>query len=280
MIEGNTKVYTVLGNPVKHSKSPNMHNAALSELKINACYVPIEAKIDEIESICQMIRSVTISGSNVTIPYKDEVMKYVDVLTEEASMIGSVNTLYPKDGKLIGDNTDGLGFEKSLFSDHGFVPDNKECLVLGAGGAAKAVTTKLCQNGVKSLFVYDIDQKKAEELMEHLRQFNYKSSLNLISSSDIDSCSAESNLIINCTPIGMREEDPLLISSKALSGEHFVYDIVYTPPETKLLKAAKEQGATVNNGMDMLAYQGAESLSIWENVDPPYKTMKKELENG
>ena len=116
--------------------------------------------------------------------------------------------------------------------------------------------------------------------MEHLRQFNYKSSLNLISSSDIDSCSAESNLIINCTPIGMREEDPLLISSKALSGEHFVYDIVYTPPETKLLKAAKEQGATVINGMDMLAYQGAESLSIWENVDPPYKTMKKELENG
>lgn len=280
MIKGNTKVYTVIGNPVKHSKSPDMHNAALTELQINACYVALEVKVDEIESICHLIKSGTISGSNVTIPYKEEVMKYVDVLTEEANMIGSVNTLYPKDGKLIGDNTDGLGFEKSLFADNGFVPKNKNCLVLGAGGASKAVTTKLCQNGIKSLLIYDIDQKKAEELLSHLEKFNYETSISLASSEDIDQYSSDSNLIINCTPIGMKEDDPVLISSESISSNHFVYDIIYTPPETKLLKSARENGAKVINGMDMLAYQGAESLSIWEDVPPPYEIMKKELQNG
>ena len=112
-----------------------------------------------------MIRSDTIAGSNVTIPYKEEVVKYVDVLTEEASRIGSVNTLYSKQGKLVGDNTDGLGFEKSLFSDLEFNAENKSGIVLGAGGASKAVTTKLCQGEIESLVIFDIDKKKAEELI-------------------------------------------------------------------------------------------------------------------
>ena len=280
MIKGNTKVYTILGNPVEHSKSPDMHNAAFVQLKINACYIPLEAKINEIESICEMIRSGTISGSNVTIPYKEEIVQYVDVLTEEASIIGSVNTLYPRKGKLIGDNTDGLGFQKSLFSDLGFDPESKRGVVLGAGGASKAVTTKLCQGGIESLMIFDIDEKKAEELIDHLQKFNYKSSVDLISSNQINECSSNSDLIVNCTPIGMKDSDPLLISEEIFSNKHYVYDIVYTPPETKLLNSAKHKGAKIINGMDMLAYQGAESFSIWENVPPPYEIMKKELRNA
>ena len=109
MISGNTKVYSVIGNPVKHSKSPNMHNAAFQALNINACYVPLEPRNEDLKNICNLIKFGIISGSNVTIPFKESVMEYVDVLTDEASMIGSVNTLYSRDGKLVGDNTDGLG---------------------------------------------------------------------------------------------------------------------------------------------------------------------------
>ena len=280
MIKGDTKVYTILGNPVKHSKSPDMHNAAFAQLHINACYIPLEAKINEIEAICEMIRSGTIFGSNVTIPYKEEVVKYVDVLTEEASTIGSVNTLYSREGKLIGDNTDGLGFHKSLFSDLGFNPQNKKCIILGAGGASKAVATKLCQGGIESLVVFDIDREKGEALINHLEKFNYNSSVSLISSSQVDEHSSNGDLIVNCTPIGMKDADPLLISEEIFSKKHYVYDIIYTPSETKLLSLARRKGAKTINGMDMLAYQGAESFSIWENVPPPYEIMKEELRNG
>ena len=123
MISGSTKVYTVIGNPITHSKSPNMHNAAFQKLNIDACYVPLAPNTSEVKNICDLIRTGVISGSNVTIPYKEEVMKYVDILSDEAKLIGSVNTLYSKDGKLMGHNTDGLGFSKSLFDDNGFNPN-------------------------------------------------------------------------------------------------------------------------------------------------------------
>jgi shikimate dehydrogenase len=280
MIYGNTKVYTVIGNPVKHSKSPNMHNAAFQSLNINACYVPLEPEGKDLKSICDLIRSGVISGSNVTIPFKESVVEFVDILTDEASMIGSVNTLYSKNGSLIGDNTDGLGFKKSLFSDLGFSPLNKSAIILGAGGAAKAVTAKLCQAELKSLVIFDIDDIKAEELLKHISNFNYKTEVKLISSSDVDVFSDKSDLIVNCTPIGMKDSDPLLVSEDIITSNHWVYDLVYTPPLTKLLFNAKKAGAKVLNGMDMLAYQGAESFSIWESVEPPYEIMKKELSNA
>mgnify|MGYP005714231497 FL=1 len=119
-ISGNTKVYTVIGNPIHHSKSPNMHNAAFGKLGINACYVPLAPNENEVGHICDLVRSNVISGSNVTIPYKEEVIKYIDVLTDEAKLIGSVNTLYSIDNKLHGHNTDGLGFSRSLFIDNNF----------------------------------------------------------------------------------------------------------------------------------------------------------------
>ncbi|MBT3445634.1 shikimate dehydrogenase [bacterium] len=280
MIHGNTRVYSVIGNPVKHSKSPDMHNAAFQSLGINGCYIPLEPKSDELEIICNLIRSGTISGSNVTIPYKEDVMKYVDTLTEEASMIGSVNTMYSLNGSLVGDNTDGLGFKRSLFSDLGFDAINQSALIIGAGGASKAVTAKLCQAEIKTLGVLDIDVDKANELIDHINKFNYKTKVLLVDSKEINDFSRESNLIVNCTPIGMKQDDPLLVSPEVFSSNQYVYDLVYIPSETKLLKAAIAKGANVTNGIDMLAYQGAESFSIWESVEPPYEIMKKELRNG
>lgn len=280
MILGSTKVYSVIGNPVTHSKSPNMHNAAFNALGINACYVPLQPGIEDLSSFCSLIRNGIICGSNVTIPFKESVVEFVDILTDEASMIGSVNTLYSEDGKLVGDNTDGLGFKKSLFSDFGFNPQGRSAIVLGAGGAAKAVTAKLCQAELGELIIFDIDSVKAEELVNHIEKFNYKTNVALISSNEVDVYSKKSDLIINCTPIGMKENDPLIVSPDVFSSNHYVYDLVYTPPMTKLLLTAKDSGAKILNGMDMLAYQGAESFSIWEGVNPPYEIMKRELANG
>lgn len=280
MILGNTRVYSVIGNPVKHSKSPIMHNAAFNALGINACYIPLEPSSTELDKVCSLIKAGVLSGSNVTIPYKEAVVEYVDVLTDEASMIGSVNTLYSNEGKLIGDNTDGLGFKKSLFSDFGFIPLGKSAIILGAGGAAKAVTAKLCQAELDSLVIFDIDLKKAEELLEHISKFNYKTKVDLIKSDQVNSSSRKSDLIVNCTPIGMNENDPLLVSPDVFSNNQYVYDLVYTPPLTKLLSTAKSCGAKTLNGMDMLAYQGAESFSIWESVEAPYEIMRQELLNG
>ena len=280
MIFGNTKVYSVIGNPVKHSKSPVMHNAAFNALGINACYVPLEPDPNDLNKICSLIKTGVLSGSNVTIPFKESVVEYVDVLTDEASMIGSVNTLYPKNGKLVGDNTDGLGFKKSLFSDLGFNPEEKSATILGAGGAAKAVTAKLCQAELESLAIFDIDIDRAEELLDHISKFKYTTKVILIKSEQVDEYSESSDLIVNCTPIGMNEKDPLLVSPNVFSSKQFVYDLVYTPPMTKLLSSAKSSGAKILNGMDMLAYQGAESFSIWEGVKPPYEIMRKELANA
>jgi shikimate dehydrogenase len=280
MIKGDTKVYSVIGNPVKHSKSPNMHNAAFKALRINGCYVALEPAHSDLDKICSLIRTGVISGSNVTIPFKESVVEFVDILTEEASKIGSVNTLYSKDGKLVGHNTDGLGFEKSLFTDFGFEPDGKKAVVLGAGGASKAVTAKLCQAGLESLHIFDIDKDRARELKGHIEKFAYNASVELLNPEQVDSFSENSDLIVNCTPIGMSEDDPLLVSKDVFSQNQYIYDLVYTPALTKLLRAAQESGAKTLNGMDMLAYQGAESFSVWEGVEPPYEIMKRELANG
>ena len=279
-ISGNTKVYTVIGNPIHHSKSPNMHNAAFGKLGINACYVPLAPNENEVGHICDLVRSNVISGSNVTIPYKEEVIKYIDVLTDEAKLIGSVNTLYSIDNKLHGHNTDGLGFSRSLFIDNNFEPAEKKAIVLGAGGASKAICSKLCSNKISSLLIFDIDHEKALELKEHLESFNFKTDIKIISQNEVDQISQESDLIVNCTPIGMKESDPELINSDCFKKTQFVYDLIYSPSKTKLLMSAETKGAKIINGLDMLAYQGAESFSLWEKVDPPYEIMSQELRYG
>ena len=279
-ISGNTKVYTVIGNPISHSKSPNMHNAAFQKLGINACYVPLAPEYTQVEYICDLIRSSKICGSNVTIPYKEEVMKYVDVLTDEAKLIGSVNTLYSIDNKLFGHNTDGLGFSRSLLIDNGFDAQHKSALILGAGGASKAICSKLCSNNIATLNIFDIDNERAIDLKKHLDNFSFVSKVNTIAHQDVDTIASNSDLIVNCTPIGMKNDDPELITPEFLSGGQFVYDLIYTPAKTKLLESAELKGAKIINGLDMLAYQGAESFAIWEKVDPPYKIMSEELRFG
>ena len=159
-------------------------------------------------------------------------------------------------------------------------PENKKSLIMGAGGASKAICSKLSSNRISQIDIFDIDKEKADELKRHLQQFNFDVKINIIDNKKVDKIAENSDLIVNCTPVGMKEEDPELINSDFFNSNQFIYDLIYTPSKTRLLKDAEIKGAKIINGLDMLAYQGAESFAIWENVNPPYEIMSKELRIG
>lgn len=276
IIDSNTNLFCVIGNPIKHSKSPLMHNAALQKAGENGVYVAFDIANDKLKEFIDGFKTMGIKGANVTIPHKENIMKYLDGLTKEAEIIGAVNTIYRDGDKLIGDNSDGKGFILSLMKEGEFDPKDKKVVILGAGGASKAVTIKLADEGVKEIALYDLDEKKAEELVKHIQKmYGEKIKIERINKNDIEEKVKESNLLVNCTPIGMKESDPELVSEEVFSRNHVVYDLIYNPERTKLLQGAERKGAKVVNGLGMLVYQGAISFERWTGKKPDTEVMFK-----
>jgi shikimate dehydrogenase len=273
MVDAKTKLICILGHPVGHSKSPIMHNAILQEQNINANYMAFDVEPKDLGEAVTGLRKLNFLGANITIPHKEAVIEYVDELTEEAKNIGAVNTLFTKDGKLYGDNTDGRGFIISLMKDGGFDPKGKTVLILGAGGASKAVSSKLVLEGIAKMYLSDLDKKKANDLKEHLNKLDSNIEVELVESAQLDIVAGKSNLIVNCTPVGMKESDPLLVSESSLNESQFVFDLIYNPAKTKLIKKAEEKGAKTLNGLGMLIYQGALSFEKWTLQKPDTKKM-------
>lgn len=273
------KIYGLIGYPVKHSLSPAMHNAALSYLKINAEYKLFALKPEELEFFFQNLSVNNICGLNVTVPYKEKVIPFLGRLSNAAKLIGAVNTVKVCGGKLEGFNTDGEGFLKHLTGDLGFDPKHKIIAMIGAGGAAKAVSVYLSQAGPKQVSIYDLDRNKLIVLCGHLKG-NFKTveikAVNSIAGLNLGAC----DLLINATPIGMQEADPCLIDGKLIRRNLLVYDLIYNPKETKLLKIAKEKGARVSNGLGMLLYQGAAAFEIWTAQKAPVEIMRQALNEG
>ena len=276
IIDSNTNLFCVIGNPIKHSKSPLMHNAALQKAGENGVYVAFDIANDKLKEFIDGFKTMGIKGANVTIPHKENIMKYLDGLTKEAEIIGAVNTIYRDGDKLIGDNSDGKGFILSLMKEGEFDPKDKKVVILGAGGASKAVTIKLADEGVKEIALYDLDEKKAEELVKYIQKmYGEKIKIERINKNDIEEKVKESNLLVNCTPIGMKESDPELVSEEVFSRNHVVYDLIYNPERTKLLQGAERKGAKVVNGLGMLVYQGAISFERWTGKKPDTEVMFK-----
>ncbi len=217
MINAQTKLFCVIGHPIKHSKSPNMHNAALEKAGINGCYAAFDIEPEKLGDFVLGMRAMGISGANVTIPHKENIVKYLDSVTKEAKIIGAVNTIFVENGKLIGDNTDGRGFIISLMKDSGFDPKNKKVVVLGAGGASRAVVSKLADEGCIEVAVYDIDGAKAEVLAEKVREVTEKKNIFSIEKDKLTEKAKDADLIVNCTPVGMKESDPLLLSEECFN---------------------------------------------------------------
>ena len=271
------RIYGVLGYPVKHSLSPRMQNAAFSHLKINAEYRLFEIRPQDLKGFIEGLSLNGIYGLNVTIPYKQRILDFVRLDSELLYLrdIGAINTIVREGNLLRGFNTDIGGFQRHL-EEEGIDPSAKKIAVLGAGGAARAVVYALARLQAAEISVFDVDTDKAKNLVGFL----HKLFPGLKVSYTENSKGLEINnkdMLINCTPIGMKEEDPLLIEEGSLHSDLFVYDLVYIPAETRLLKAAKRIGAKTLNGLGMLLYQGAYSFSHFTGKDAPVEVMRKAI---
>lgn len=272
------KVVGIIGYPLGHSISPAMHNAALKKLKLDWEYEPFEVNPKDLEEALKGMRALHIAGFNVTIPHKEAIIPLIDEVTKNARIIGAVNTVVNQEGRLVGYNTDGAGFIESLKGDAKFDPKGKDVVLLGAGGAARAVSVMLAEAKAKSLIIADIDGEKAKSLSEYIGSYFYiKCNFIEPNSHELQLAIDDADLLVNATPIGMHPKDKVSPLEKGIKLHKIltVYDLVYNPSETKLLKTAKAAGAKTCSGLGMLVRQGALALTLWTGKAAPIEVMRK-----
>lgn len=280
LVTGGTSVVGLFGNPVKHSFSPAMHNSAFAELGLDYIYVPFEVNPDGLKSAVEAIRALGIKGVNVTIPHKTDVIQYLDWVSESAQSIMSVNTIHNDNGVLKGYSTDGEGFILSV-KESGRSVLNSNTVVLGAGGSAKATVLALVEYGAR-VKIINRTYSRAVDLAECINSLKNSESVTAVPYGDeAMSAIAEADLMVNCTSVGMYPNtDASPVPAEWLHSGLFVYDQVYNPIETKLIKLAGQAGASGVNGQGMLVYQGALAFKIWTGYDAPVSTMKTALMQG
>jgi len=267
------KTYCIIGDPVDHSLSPAMHNAAFKALKLNCTYIAFRVAENELEAGIQSLRKTNIAGFNVTMPHKVAVMKFLDELDETCLKINAVNTVNNEDGKFRGYNTDMDGFIQPLKRRNVNLA-GKTALLIGAGGAARAVLTALADECLGKVIIANRNIARAKDVAEHAK--NLHLNCELISLNDAPKHASKADLIVNATPMGMARESSI-IKPEDIREDSIVYDLVYRPMETGLIQSAKEAGAKVVYGYEMLIEQGAKSFEIWKKMEAPRDVMKKTL---
>lgn len=283
-MDAQSAVYGIIGYPVAHSLSPLMHNTAFKELGVNACYKLFPLKEDELDGFFTALhdQSSAILGLNVTVPYKEQVIPYLDSISPLAQKIMAVNTIViNKERKLIGYNTDAPAFLSHL-AELGFNTRDKKIAILGAGGSARAILTVLCMIPERPdvIRVYNRTAPRLDALLEDLRTRVDAGIVEQVMSID-DLGVQEADLLINTTSVGLRGDDPSLVDADLIRPGMLVYDLVYNPPETALLEMAKDRGARTANGLGMLYYQGVLAFQRWANVlldDEVKGKMRRALE--
>lgn len=270
-ITGRTKITGLYGHPVEHTLSPLMHNAAFEHLGLDYCYLPFSVHPDSLKNAVEAIRALNLAGVNITIPHKEAVIPYLDSVNEEALFIGAVNTIVNQDGSLIGYNTDGRGFMRSL-SENNISPESKKILITGAGGASRAIGYYLSQKADK-LYLFDIDKIKLEKLASDLSVIrdNIYVLDNTAELGDFD-------ILINATPLGLKTTDPVPFDVSVISPDQTVCDLIYK--KTTLLSLAAQKGCKTIDGLGMLLWQGVLAFELWTGTAPPVGIMKTALLNG
>lgn len=265
------KHFAVIGNPIAHSLSPVMHRAGYKALGLNAEYQKFEVQPDALKDAVHGLKGLGFSGWNVTVPYKEAIIPFLDELTEEAQRAGAVNTVKVYEGRLIGHNTDGAGFVRSLQSYIELKPGMK-VVVLGAGGAARGITMALAPLGVQ-LQILNRTLKRAEELVDHIREFGGQAESGEWGPSE---WLKQADLVIQTTSIGLRNES-FPFTLQGVSPNTLVVDIIFNPWETLFLREAKQKGCQTLNGVEMLLYQGVLAWEFWLGGQAPVHAMKKAL---
>ncbi|MDI3311405.1 MAG: shikimate dehydrogenase [Thermoanaerobacterium sp.] len=264
-INSKSDIYGIIGHPIGHSLSPLIHNYAFENLDFNSVYVSFDVKEEDLKDAIMGIKALGIKGLNVTVPHKESVIKYLDCISDEAKIIGAVNTIKNNGGSLEGYNTDVTGFMESL-KEHGVDVTGKNAVILGAGGVAKAVAVGLALLRAKSIYVCNRSLDKAKELSIHIENnFNIKSreiaynDLNVLD--DID-------ILINATSLGMTPNTNISpVQEDVVAKAKFVYDIIYNPEKTLFLSYAEKYCIKYINGFDMLINQANNSFKIWTGVN-------------
>jgi len=278
-INSATRLFGVLGYPVRHSLSPLMQNAALAEMGLDGAYLAFEVRPEQLGTALHGLAALGALGVNLTIPLKECVLPLLDELAPEARLIGAVNTVRFENGCMVGYNTDAPGFLASL-RECGIEPMGKRCLILGAGGSAKAIAVALAGAGAR-LTIANRTEERARELARILKAGSGGVSVEVIPLAEraLEPVVAAADLLVNTTSVGMtpRQEAVPPVPLQALHPGLFVYDLIYNPAETGLLAAARQAGASGSNGVGMLAHQGALALEIWTGRPAPVVTMERAL---
>lgn len=274
-IKGSTNIVGLIGHPVEHSFSPPMHNAAFESLGMDYAYVAFDVNPEDLASAIRGASSLNIKGFNVTIPHKINVMQFLDEIDEVASLIGAVNTIDFKDMK--GYNTDGIGAVKAIEEVTSI--KNKNVIVAGAGGASRAISFYLAKYGAESITILNRNVEKAQNLAGDVLDSGLINDVQSNSISEINNALPSADILVDTTPLGMHpniDDEPVALAGN-MHDDLVVFDAVYNPNETALIKEAIKAGAKPVYGIKMLLYQGAESFRIWTGVDAPVDVMEKAL---
>ena len=276
-INGKTKIIGLIGENIENSLSPFIHNQIIIKYSLDFCYLPFQVKEADLNKAIQEIKALNIKGVNVTFPYKEKVIEFLDEVEESARRIGAVNTIVNNKGNLSGYNTDVVGFKKSLQDKGKFVIKEKNAVVLGAGGAARGVIYTLLEEGIEKISIFNRTLEKAEKIKQDFSPFFPRSSINIFSfeQNNIKDKIKEANLLVNATSIGMAPQvgNTPLPDEKLFHPNLLVYDLIYHPAKTFFLKQAERAGAKIINGVPMLVYQGIESLYLWTGFKPEGKEV-------
>lgn len=279
-LTGHTRIVGVIGDPVAHSRSPQMHNAAFAKAGLDYVYVPFHVRPDDLAAAIAGFKAINVVGINVTLPHKQAVIPFLTSISREAELIGAVNTLTFVDGNIHGDNTDAPGVLQALEENGNTsgTPVGENVVVLGAGGAARAVVVALALRGVAAITIANRTVEKAVSLATEMDQKTGVSMQGMgLTDERLPLSVRESKLLVNTATISMDVTHPLLISADWLQPNTIVYDIVYTPPVTPLMQAATERGCQTLGGIGMLVHQGAIAFEKWTGVAPCTETMRQAL---
>jgi len=262
---------------VGHSISPAIHNSAYSEAGLNWIYLAFSVKPEDLEAAFQGFRALGGRGLNITIPHKQEVTRLLDEVSEEARLIGAVNTVLFRDGRSLGYNTDGPGFVRALREEKDFSLKGERVCLIGAGGAGRAVAVQSALSGISRIDLADLDRDRVEELSDWI---NTKigsdfSGVFQVGSREGDEIISAADLVVDATPLGLGPDDPISFDPSLLSRGTLVMDLVYNPPETPLLKKVRELEIDGINGLGMLIHQAALAWEIWTGETAPIEVMKK-----
>lgn len=282
-IDGRTRLACLLGHPVSHSLSPAMHQAAFAAAGLNAAYLPWAVAPADLADALRGLRSLeNWLGANCTVPHKEAVLAHLDRLTPEAEALGAVNTLWREGGRLWGDNTDGQGFLAALAEAWPARSPDQAVVILGAGGAARAVAVSLARAGAARLTLLNRTPERARELAALIAACapGCRVAVQPLSPAWRPAEAAGAGLLVNTTAVGLRAEDPPLFDYAALAGPLAVCDLIYNPPETPLLAAARRRGCPALGGLGMLLHQGALAFTRWTGLPAPLAAMRQALQRA